>query len=230
MPTKTQLKEYRERARVLKKNRLIDFDLRKKPTDAQRAAVTRMWRGRVAKDPNRRSHYAGWGSILENPDTVIRKVSKKKARRLRELGYRVDMDTSRVFMDSEGANDLHIRGDSILRTYDDREVEDLLIGADKIHDTLEHLIETDPLAPNEFATVRIGDHSPFNVAYDSLDQLYRYINKWTPDKDFHLRDDLINQMSIVRFTDDEFAARLGRQTNGKRKKKTRNTRRRNRSV
>lgn len=223
MPTRKEIAEYKKKAKILKRYKLIDHDLRSKPTPAQRAVVTRLWKGRIAKDPNRRSHFAGWGSILTDSDTIVRTVSDKRARQLKQLGYRVS--GRRVFLDSEGADKLHIKGNKIIRTYPDKEIEDILIGAKEIIPELERLTTDRPLKSNEFVTVRIGDHSPFRERFDNINRLLNYVSKWQPRKDFHLRDDLINQMSIVRFTDDKMKAILERKKNGKRKTKTGNTRR-----
>lgn len=58
----------------------------------------------------------------------------------------------------------------------------------------------DNLKDDEYVTVRIGGNAPFKVAYDkNAYQLFiGYLTNWTPKDEGANKDELIDQMSIVR--------------------------------
>lgn len=187
--------DYKNRARLLKKNKLIDYDLRRKLTPQQKAAITKQWGGKTTADEQ--SHHNGFGHLIQNEQVTRRVVSQKRANQLKELGYPVHGRS--VFIDKEGYDSVHIKGNTIIKRNEEKEEKDYLISHENILKHLKRLVKR-KLKPNETVTVRIGDYSPFRTVLHSYESLLNYVSNWQPRKDFAARDDLIAQMSIVRFT------------------------------
>jgi len=189
-------KEYKRKARLLKKHKLIDYDLRKELSPAQMAAITKKWAGK--KDHDGEGHHGGFGYLIENKKDkyIHRHVSKKRARQLKELGYPVH--GQRVYIDKEGFDNIHIRGDQIIKQNDEKRIKDFLLGGADILKELEKRLNKN-LKPNETVTVRIGNNSPFRTALPSYESLLNYVSNWQPKADFNRRDELIGLMSLVEF-------------------------------
>lgn len=192
--TNKTIKKYKERAKLLKKNKLIKYDLRRNLTGQQKAAITKLWEGK--KDKDEQGHHNGYGHLIKNKDVTRRVVSNKRAKQLKELGYAVH--GRNVFIDKEGYENVHIKGDTIVKSNDEKEVRDYLISSEHILTQLKKLTKR-KLKRNESVTVRIGDYAPFSKTMQSFESLLNYVSNWQPRKDYAARDDLINQMSIVKF-------------------------------
>ena len=109
---KKQLEAKRKAARLLKKAGLIDYDLRRKLTPAQKGRITKLWKGPKHKETGGRGE--GWKTILDNDQIVFRSVSKKREKELVELGYRSN-GKGRVYIDSEGFDEVHIKRNKIIK-------------------------------------------------------------------------------------------------------------------
>ena len=189
-----QRKQQKEIAKKLKSAKLIDFDLRRNLTPAQKGRITKLWKGPKHKETGGRGE--GWKTILDNDKIVFRSVSKKREKELVELGYRTN-GKGRVYIDSEGFDEIHIKRNKIIKKKPGKQIEDLLIPDRDVLQTLERLTNK-PMPPGVEVTVRIGDYAPFRKTFDSFQTLLNYVSNWKPKKDFEARDDLVAQMSIVR--------------------------------
>jgi len=187
-------KEYRKRAKLLKKHKLINYDLRHNLTPAQKAAITKKWIGK--RDQDKEGHHGGFGHLITNKKVIHRHVSKKRARELKALGYPVH--GQRVYIDSEGFPNVHIKGNTIVKSNDEKEIRDYLLGPQDIFKTLQRKLK-EKIPNNEAVTVRIGNNSPFRTTLDSYESLLNYVSNWQPKSDFSKRDDLIDLMSLVKF-------------------------------
>lgn len=188
MPKRNTQNTIKQRARALKRAGVIDYDLRRTLTPGQKAAITRAWRG-----TGRGVQSLPWGRIVSRDDIVRRTVSPKKAKLLRQLGYAVA--GRRVFIDTEGHPEVHIRGNKIIKSgRGKKEIVDFIVDKENLLATLKRLSGT-KLPPNEFLTVKIGNNAAFRRRFVSYSQLLRYLSHWKPKKDFNMRDDLINQRS-----------------------------------
>ena len=194
MPTRRQLKETKRQAKLLKKAGLIEYDLRRTLTPAQRGRITKLWKGPKDKETGRRTQ--GWKPILDSGEYVFRTVNKKRIRQFDELGYRTAK--KRIYIHARGFDKVHIKGNKIVKSKPGKQTEDLLIPPENFLKELEARVGT-PRKKGEFLTVRIGDREPFSKSFVSYQSLLQYIEKWKPHDKFADREALINQMSIVRF-------------------------------
>ena len=190
-PEHKLIKKYIKKAKLLKQHRLIDYDLRKTLTPARKAAITRLWKGKKKDDD---SHYDGWGQYIDNKNVIFRTVSNKRLKELKALGYKTH--GNRVYIDSEGYDEIHIKGKHVIKKKKGKKQTDLLVPRGEILNTLERLTKK-KLPKGQFVTVRIGDYSPFKTVLKSYESLLNYVSNWKPRKEFDARDDLIGQMSIV---------------------------------
>jgi len=183
---------YKEKAKALKRAGLIEYDLRRTLTPQQKAVITRKWKG------TGRGQSLPWGNILTRDDIVTRTVSPKKAETMRRMGYAVS--GRRVYIDTEGYREIHVRGNKIIKKggKGGKEIIDFVIDKKDILATLKRLSKQ-PRNPNETLTVKIGNNGPFRQKFVSYTALLNYLTKWKPKKDFDAREELINQMSIVKF-------------------------------
>lgn len=196
MSTRKAIKEYKRKARLLKKHNLIDFDLRHNLTAAQKAVISKKWNGR--KNHDGEGHHGGFGYLIENKKNryTHRHVSKKRAKQLKALGYPVH--GQRVYIDKEGYKKISIKGNQIIKENDEKKIKDfLLTGADVLKEIEKRLSKK--LKPHETVTVRIGDNAAFRTKLVSYESLLNYVSNWKPRKDFNRRDELIGLMSIVEF-------------------------------
>lgn len=193
--TKTQIKN-RDRKRIakkLKKANLINYDLRKNLTRGQKRQLNKLW-----KDDD-------WKRTLNDANTVFRTVSKKTAKKFKDIGYKTS--GRRVYINSEGYPSVHIKKDNIVKSdpdFPEKVVKDLLVPDRDILDTLKRL--TGKKLPRGVSiTVRIGsatDRDSFSrIKFKSYEELLNYLSKWQPRDKFESRDNLISQMSIVEIKD-----------------------------
>ena len=189
-----QRKQQKEIAKKLKSAKLIDFDLRRNLTPAQKGRITKLWKGPKHKETGGRGE--GWKTILDNEQIVFRSVSKKREKQLVELGYRSN-GKGRVYIDSEGFDEVHIKRNKIIKKKPGKVISDLLIPDRDVLETLERLTDK-PMPRGMEVTVRIGDYAPFRQSFVSFESLLRYVSNWKPKKDLEQRDNLVGQMSIVK--------------------------------
>lgn len=188
-------KEYKRKARLLKKHKLINYDLRHDLTPAQMAVITKKWSGRPDHDGE--GHHGGFGHLIENNEVVKRHVSKKRARDLKRLGYPVHKQS--VYINKRGYENVHIQHDRIIYREKGKQVADFLLQGNDILKTLERRFNRG-IKKNQRITVRIGNYAPFSVSMTSYEDLHKYITKWQPSGGgVATREDLIDQMSIVTF-------------------------------
>lgn len=198
MPTLKAIKTAKKKAKLLKKAHLLNpekYDLRKPLTSRQIGQINKLWDGPKHKDGGRGQ---GWKKTLNNPDIVKRHLSKKKANQLKSLGYQVVNQT--VYIPKDGAIDIHVKGDEIVKRYSDAIEKDFIFPRGGILDQLEKL-SNKTLKRNQYVTVKIGNNAAFNQSFDSFVTLLNYLGKWKPRDKFADREDLIGKMSLVEIFD-----------------------------
>lgn len=181
---KKKNKLYNKKAQELKKQKLIDYDLRKPLNPQQKAAITRKWR--------KHSHY------FDDKKYVRRSVSPKRAREFKKLGYEVI--ENRVFIPTEGYDPkrIKIKHNYVKYTGSDKALKVFIIPKADIVKELEKRAAKQ-LPPGVFITVRIGSNSAFRKAFDTGIDLLKYVNNWQPRDSRTDRENLIDEMSLVEY-------------------------------
>lgn len=185
-------KDYKKYARILKKNKLIDIDLRKNLTSNQKRQISAL--------------YNHWGAILDSDKLVQRTVSTKRVNQLKKQGYKAI--GNKVFIPTERypSKGIRVTEKGIRYKSDDKEL--FVVASGNILEQLESM--TDKQMPEgTYITVRIGSHSRFGHAFDNIGKLLDYIKQWKPTtKDGRRfkkeKHELISQMQIVTFNDAEW--------------------------
>jgi len=203
---------YKSRAKKLKKAGFLSIDLRRNLSPQNKSRITK-----AHKKYNR----------FINDNFIVRHVSKKRAKQLKENGFIVR--GGKVILPTDGfdSKQIKIKGNKIQYIGADKSIDIILTSRLDFLPKLKKLSES-TLPRGQFVTVRIGESQPFRQAFRSYQLLLRYINDWEP-KDptknqtqQEQRDDLIDQMAIVKYTGDI-------QPNAK-KKKRKKARRNPRSI
>lgn len=186
MKRKFQLKEstYKKRAKELKKNKIINFDLRKKLSPQQKAAITKHW--------EKEAHYI-------KGDYVKRHVSKKHEKAFKEKGFR---KVGRSYwVPTDGYSSVHIRGEKIIKTkYEQgrkRTSIESIVPRKDIFTELEKL-KNQPKQEGVFYTVRFGGNQKFNLAM-SAESLLHYLKNelnFNENEDIEL-DEFIEGLEII---------------------------------
>lgn len=178
----------KKRAKLLKTNNIVKIDLRKRISHQKATAINKKWNE--------------WSKFLNKDKFVKRHVSSKTAKILKKSGYKTLKNT--VFIQTEGYKNISIKNNQILYKTQEKTIRVLPLKGHSIIKELETRLNK-PLPHNTYITVRIGDNSRFNVAYDKIGDLLNYLNAWEP-KDKapgpardELKSELITKMSVVTF-------------------------------
>lgn len=188
---------YQSRARDLKAIGMIQgYDLRSPLSDSQKRHIRRLWRE--------------FHEIAEAPEKFfIRDVSIDTGKIAKSNGvashHTKGMKKSKIYVPKDNYKTVKISNKRITlqvkEKYVDKQRQILLTPMKNFLDRLKYLSETKKLQPYEFLQVRIGNHQPFHSSFNSYDELLNYVTGWQP-KDAHTtKDQLIMQMSIVKYTD-----------------------------
>jgi len=158
--------DYKKLAKKLKKHGIINFDLRKNLSPQQKGAITKQWRR--------------YDQFLTG-DYVKRHVNKKHqkdfdARKIKKIG-------KSYFINKEGFDEVHIKGNKIIRTKRDmgkrRTQTEIIKSPVGLIKELEQL-ENKKLPKGTFVTLRYAGNSTFNMAAPSYAELLFYVkNKMT---------------------------------------------------
>lgn len=116
-------KEINKKRKLLKENGFIKQDLRKNPTPAQKASITRQW--------NKYKDFLD-GSFS------IQKLSKKKLNQLKKKGILTTKD--RAFIDKEGYTRVHVGNDFISYSKKGKKRKDLIVADADFLKTIEEQI------------------------------------------------------------------------------------------
>jgi len=184
MPKLTE-KQFKNKAKKLKKAGIINFDLRKKLNNGQKAAISRQ--------------FTAFSKVLDK-DYTRRSVSKAKAKKFKKAGYHVH--NNRVWLPTDGFDSKNIKIKTNSVDYGGpkahkRRIVQLTTGEDFLPKL--KALSNKKLKKNEFVTVQIGDDNPFWTLFTSYEDLLNYIAAWNPDDHDDMRDELIAKMSITSF-------------------------------
>lgn len=200
-------KSFRNNARKLKALGLIDYDLRKTLSPAQKGQVTKL-----AKKYS--------GIVDHKDDFVIRTVSTKTARMADETGFQVftskKTGRKKVVVKSKDAKSVRITPEKIIRRFQNYKETTHLVRKKDILSTLEFYADKYEREYGEdyaeygehgkFFSVKIGESEAWKV-FRSPRDLMNYISSWQPKdvldpksrhyQDEKYRDQLIKQMGLV---------------------------------
>lgn len=185
-------KDYKARAKQLKKAGFVDYDLR-------RAEFTKAEKARIRK------LYASNSEIVNNPDKFQKiRAGKKTRAAAKKSGLAVSK--SAVYVEKGNYSSVkivHRKGVAIVRKANsERVITEKLIHGEALLNELEK-VGKKKLPANCYMTVRIGKNNPFKSVFRSADQLLYYLtNVFQPADDGADIDDLIAGMSLVKFCGD----------------------------
>lgn len=178
---------FRQNVKTLKKFGFIDYDLRKPLSPYKQKKLKNL--------------ISEHNHIIAVPqDFVKRKVSKETKAVWHDKGY--DTNSKYLIIPKNGYDKIHVTKDKIKRrNYDKSETVFAYEGVN-LYNKL-HQLENIKLKQYEYITVKIGKNAMFNTRFYSTSALMHYLSQWQPHdpKNKDMKDDLISQMSIVRFTD-----------------------------
>lgn len=177
----------RQQAKTLKKFGFIDYDLRK--------SLSKYKLNKIKKLVSDNGH------IVDIPsDFVKRKVSKETKAVWQEKGY--DVSSKYLIIPKNGYDKIRVSKTKITRrNYEKSENIYAYKGLD-LYNQLHHL-ENVKLRQGEYITLKIGKNAAFASRFHGVADLMKYLSKWLPHdpKPNETKEDLIHQMSVVRFTD-----------------------------
>lgn len=187
-----------EKAKALKKIGMIpSYDLRRDLTKSQRSYISRLWNN--------------YHEIATTPDKFFkRSVSNKTLKLARQnavASYKAKgAKKGAVFVPKDFYRKMSIKNNIITlhseeKNFDKRR-QILLTPTEKFLDRVKYIFDKG-LGRNEFVQLRIGSSAYFGQTFDNYGELHRYISAWQP-KDSKWqgrRDELINQINIIRYTD-----------------------------
>lgn len=176
-----------QQAKTLKKFGFIDYDLRKK------LSLYKLNKIKKLSLDN--------GHIVDIPtDFVKRTVSKQTKAIWQEKGY--DVSKKYLIIPKNGYDKIHVSKDKITRrNYEKSENIYSYKGLD-LYNQL-HRLENVKLKQGEYITLKIGKNAMFASRFNGVADLMKYLSKWLPHdpNPNETKEDLIHQMSVVKFTD-----------------------------
>lgn len=197
---------YKKRQKLLKKLGVINHKITKTPSSKkEQQEIARKW--------------AKYSEVATAPEKFTKRVlGKANVKLFKSLGYAVKNST--VYINNEGYHTIKVRSRQIngknttvvKKIKADKYEENLIIPKNKILEYLEGY-ENKRLPAGEFITVKIGNHSQFSSRFKSTKDLMKYLeNQFSPQQPLNkkyrrnkkeqekLKQELIDQMSIVKFT------------------------------
>jgi hypothetical protein len=179
---------YRQRAKTLRDMGLLDIDLRSKLIPQNKTLITKLWQRHenVARNLNE------YKTVIVSPATAdLIDVDK----------LRVETASGKIklFIHAGPSSKVRVKHKKIVISSPMFE-ETIYQGGPDLFDVAEHLFETKQ--PHEYVMVRIGNLAPFSKIFTSMRTFVNYITKWQPKEDVEMREDLIEQMSVIRMSGD----------------------------
>lgn len=185
---------------------LIDIDLRKTLTPAQKGAITK-----------RHNQHK---SILNHlQQFTTRTVSNKTAKNITTAALKVKTKSgkTKVFIPTPEGQSAHIKkGRVIIESKNYR--EEIYPGGREFFENAKKLFKK-KLGKNEYITVRIGSNNAFNRTFKDINSLLFYMRDWNPKDEGEEKDDLIGHISIVKVKDDNQTVYKSGNKNGTKKRK-----------
>ena len=182
---------YKKYASQLKRLGLIDYDLRKTLSSAQKGAITK----KVAE----------YGHFLKHPELFYApQVRKARAKELKVSGYKVT-PSGRAIIPLKEFTSAKLGKGSIVFKNGDLTEDVKLVGAKDFHNELKKLAGM-KLSRNQMITVKIGDNGSFKRSFTSYAELHNYLAHEFSPKDSSTKNrlkrvnELMPKMSIVTVT------------------------------
>lgn len=155
-PAKNQ--EINKKRKLLKENGFIKQDLRKKPTPAQKSAITKQW--------NKYKDFLD-GSF------AVKKLPKKQLNQLKKKGILTTKD--RAFIDKEGYKRVHVGKDFISYSKKGKKRKDLIVeDADFLH-TIEQQIKKSNKVKGQSVMWTTGNGRVLEKRVATYDDFQKYI-------------------------------------------------------
>lgn len=193
---------YINKAKMLKKYKMINIDLRKKLTPQKKAEITKKYNAyRSVLNPTKSM------STDRKKDYVVRTVNTEVAKIIQSAGYKVYKNKAFISKDRYKTVSIKSRKNSKgkylveihRRSTGKLSIERLYNKSGSIFDDIEEALETRVLMPNMFVSVKIGsaEHFTVNLPVDNYEDLKKYLEKWQPKDDPLQRDELLSKMTLV---------------------------------
>lgn len=200
-----------------------DFDLRRNPTNYEKRKA--------------RELYNKLKPVLQHPDEfTIKTVSKSTANKIDAARNKIKTKTGKVklIIQNDGGTVKLNRDKTITKTSADGSItKKVYKGGKDIFKTAERLFKKvnpdDPFAKT-YIMVTIGGNAPFERIFRSLAELQFYLNAWQPkdadeEDEGQLKGQLLRRMNLVTVKHPAgWFKELGENTNGKAKRKRKNSR------
>jgi hypothetical protein len=157
---------FSEKARAVKRLGVIDYDLRRTLTPAQKGVITKKF-----------NEY-GLGN-----DITVRVIGKAKSKLLKDSGFKVFKSKSGVYKTVlPFSGDVHIKRNSIVQKTDSGKTTFITHLGDREHFFERAKRQLANLKKGESLTLRIGDNNMFRQKrFHDFNSFYHYVSQWTPD-------------------------------------------------
>lgn len=185
-PTPEQI--LRQQLKTLKKFGFIDYDLRKKLTPYKKSKVKDLIKSDLVKP------------ILNKPEHFVKRKYDNSTRLNWVNNDNVKFNKKFAIIQKFDDNEyIRLTNSELIRKANNKRVRIFSHKGINLYNEVLQAFEK-PLRKHEYITLKLGKHSMFSLTFSTPQTLLNYLQNWTPKDIGANKDDLISEMSVVRYT------------------------------